>query len=303
MGLGISINKSVWQQIVNVLKIPPYSETKRFGLNTENSLPLIFGKCVFPLIESFQLLLQPKPSDAKRFYFDLCLQCFEENISFLERTDLNICNYCGSTSQPSIKWDYLRNSRKLLQCRRYNPGFYKRLSHFKQWLYRLQGKEKNNVTSDVLHTIRVFLFNENTINISFWTIKNALRRLKLQIYYKNACFIMKEIRGHAVFDMSKHQEDKLIYMFLSMADVYTNVLHTQVPIRVNMLSYPYIIRKLCEICKWYRVARVIPFLKSHSSIINQDQIWCLICSQMNWPFIPTKPWLDIDHRSADRKPQ
>jgi hypothetical protein len=190
-----------------------------------------------------------------------------------------------------------------VQCRQYNPDFYKRIGHFKQWLNRLQGKEKNNITSLEINQIRKLLNVENTKKISFWTIKNALRRLNLKKHYSHTAFIMKEIRGYPVFEMSIQQQESLLRMFTSLSDVYEQVVKQFTKTRVNMLSYPYIIRKLCELKRWHRVSKVIPFLKSHSSIIQQDQIWSLVCRLKGWTFIPTKPWLEVDHRSADRKPQ
>jgi hypothetical protein len=301
--LGLRISNQVWTDITNCLTIPHYSHTKRVGLSLEQELPIILGFCVTPVISSFQIYKEKIPQEINRIYHDMCYSCYEESIVLNDRLDILTCSYCGATSIAITHWDHVRETRTIIKCRKYNPGFYKRISHFKQWMYRFQGKERNKVTSEVITKVKSFLQQENTKGVSFWTIKNALRRLHLQRFYGNTGYIMKEIRGYPVFEMSSGQQEELVQMFISLSCVYENVVNIQTKYRVNMLSYPYIIRKLCELKKWNKVAKVIPFLKSYSSIINQDHIWCLVCKQKGWVFTPTRPWLDIDHRSADRKPQ
>lgn len=301
--MGISISKIVWQNIIKTFKIPHYSYTKRIGIAYEQSMPLLYGVGLIPILPDFSFQNSLQPEKSKRIYYDLCLQCFSENMIYDTRLDINVCKYCGNTSISKTHWNHVRSSRRILKCRQYNPDFYKRIGHFKQWLYRLQGKEKNTVTATDIEKIQNFLKGENTKRICFWTIKNALRRLQMKHHYSHTAFIMKVIRGSPVFEMSSQQQNALIQMFVSLSDVYEQVVKQFTKTRVNMLSYPYIIRKLCELKRWNRVSKVIPFLKSHSSIIQQDQIWSLVCKLKGWTFIPTKPWSEIDHRSADRKPQ
>lgn len=302
--MGISIQKTIWKNVLEALKIPHYSHTKRVGLSNQHYIPIILGVGIIPILSHVQIEFGvSQPTNTKRIYYDICLECFQEEMIYDTKQDVQVCTYCGNTCNPNTIWNHTRESRKILRCRTYNPEFYKRISHFRDWLNRLQGKERHKVSTKVIDDVKTLLQHENTKGVSFWTIKNALRRLKYSRHYCNTVYIMSQIRGYPVFVMTPSQQDELVKMFISLSDVYENVLRNHTNIRVNMLSYPYMIRKLCELKDWDHVSKVIPFLKSHSSIINQDQIWALVCRQKKWKFIPTRPWSDIDHRSADHKPQ
>jgi hypothetical protein len=57
--------------------------------------------------------------------------------------------------------------------------------------------------------------------------------------------------------------------------------------RKNLLSYSYILFKLCEIHEWYDVCEVSYLLKTNSKLNNLDESWFKICTIANWPFIPS----------------
>ena len=150
----------------------------------------------------------------------------------------------------------------------------------KYWLLRLQGKEPCKITRDELDLVQAELVRENRLSVEYDLVKAVLRRLNMQRYYHHVVYIMRELSGHPLVQLTRRQEEILLQLFHQLEDVSLYK-------RVNMLSYPYLIRKFCELRGWMEMAKVIPMLKSSPRLIQQDQLWHSVCRQKNWRFIPT----------------
>jgi hypothetical protein len=203
--------------------------------------------------------------------------------------------HCGHDEMYVAPENYIRSSRKTLVARTYSPECYKRLVHYKFWIKRLQGKEQNKVTTTMIEEIKNLMIKDNYQGVHYWNTRNAMKRLGYSLYYDNTIYIMSRIRGTPLVQLSKKQETILIQMFLNLQHAFLQVSHG----RANMLSYPYIIKKICEIKKWNNMARVIPTLKSHLRIHIQDELWKKVCVQMGWPFIPTERWTLLETRAPN----
>jgi hypothetical protein len=294
------LTKQAWTDIVHLLKVPHFSYTKRIGLIHEKYIPIIFDEDILlpHLHITYDLLeYQPCMENTTRLAIHQCKDCLEETMRYDSRLELMVCIECGSQAIHVETPSYVRSSRALMTARMFSNDFSKRLSHFRFWLKRIQGKERHHVTDQVIQDVRALLSQDNCRGIHYWTIRNALRRLGYQIFYDNTVYIMGKIRGTPLVMMTSSQEQQLIKMFLELQKAF-EALHNR---RVNMLSYPYLIKKLCELKHWHRMAKVIPTLKSRTRIIIQDELWHTICEYNKWPFIPTMQWTYLDTRSVDGK--
>ena len=57
--------------------------------------------------------------------------------------------------------------------------------------------------------------------------------------------------------------------------------------RKNFLSYSYVLHKFCELLEYDNLLPHFPLLKSREKLQQQDNIWKLICKDLNWEFIPS----------------
>lgn len=260
------------------------------------NVPCIYDYTVRPMIPRFVLEFGSRPPNliSRRINLFCCSQCLStDHTVFDTRVDLLVCQNCGSTSIPSSRDDYKRWTRKLYRPRTYSDSFYKREVHFRNWLMRLQGKERRRVPGAVIDSIKACMKADNIRQTNYWVIRALLKRLKLTKYYANANQIGNTIRGHPAFSLSVRHEKELIVLFLSLREVYEQITDQ----RVNMLHYPYVIRKLCEHKGWTRMASAIPLLKSTSRIQALDVLWKRICEIKHWSFQATALHSRIDTRS------
>jgi hypothetical protein len=113
-------------------------------------------------------------------------------------------------------------------------------------------------------------------------IKMALKQLKLQRYYNNIYYIMRQLLGHALVEFRKINEARLLALFLRIQEPFSRIQNG----RTNMISYQFVIKKFCELLG-YSLAYYIPLLKSRANLQRQDCIWKGICDQLGLPFYPS----------------
>lgn len=299
--IPIALNSEVWENIKKVLCIPHFSHTKKLDLIYQNQIPVIFGFNVKPVLSCVSLFLDTeyKNEQTIRLYTGLCNVCYNEYLNHNQRLDLMVCGYCGTTSTYNeVSW-YTSSNRRNKVARKFSNDFHKRVLHFKYWLKRLQGKEKQVVPHEVISRIKTHIKVQNVKGIHYWIIRNALKSLGLQSYYPNTVSIMCSIRGKPLFKLDRKHEEELVSTFLSLQDVFSTLKSK----RVNMLSYPFVIKKICELKGWKKLANVIPTLKSHSRLLSQDMMWREICTLKNWDFTPTAQWSFLESRSLSSKPR
>lgn len=284
---------------MDILQVPHFSHTKRLQLTLEKHLPVIYQpggwEPQLPIDIVLWSLEKPIPP-WERIDWSRCLHCGEQDsIAYVERRDVNQCQECGAEQTYNPPVLYRRDSRRLVVSRSFSPDFQKRSVHFRFWLRRLQGKERHRVPFGVIENIRQLLVRDNQHEVHYWNVRDALKRLGCSQYYDHTISIMSQLRGTPLALLTANQERLLEEMFLQLRIPFLQLEGD----RVNMLSYPYVIKKLCEIRGWWKMARVIPTLKSHTRIVMQDLCWRKICAAAHWPFIPTPLWTAQETRSPN----
>lgn len=259
---------------------------------------MIYSKqFLLPILSLDSVVFRGRPSEpSKRIAIHQCSKCFQENLRYDRKLDLMKCVHCGNHEIYVVSVNYVRSSRKILMARKYSPEHYKRLVHFRFWIKRLQGKESNKVTDEMIEKIRELMIKDNFQGCHYWNTRNAMKRLGYYNYYDHVCYIMSRIRGTPLVSLTKKQENILVQMFLEIQDAYLQVSEK----RANMLSYAYIIKKLCELKNWNAMARIIPTLKSHIRIQLQDSLWRKVCQIKGWRFIPTAKFGALETRAPNR---
>jgi hypothetical protein len=162
---------------------------------------------------------------------------------------------------------------------------YKKINHFKEILAQYQGKETTQIPPEVIENIKQQIKKERIQldELTYNKSKEILKKLGYNKYYEHIQFIKNKL-GIKPPVFSPEFEDTLCNLFNELLSPYSKFCPND---RVNFLNYYYVLYKLCESLDEVRYLHDIPMLKDREKIIEQDEIWKRMCSELNWGFIPT----------------
>lgn len=204
-----------------------------------------------------------------------CKRCSSDK--FVVRAENRICCFCGESGFYEPESAILLASSSFF--RGFNDNSSKRVTHFKNWMARLQGKERCDITSREIDKISAHIKTYPNSMTEYQCIRLAMKELGLQKYYNHVYYVMREVYGYAMVEFRKINEARLLAMFLRIQEPFARITSC----RTNMLSYQFLIKKFCQLLG-YKVHAYIPNLKSRSNLQQQDVIWKQICDQLGLPF-------------------
>ena len=202
-----------------------------------------------------------------------CENCGIEKIYYPSEGSF-ICEECGDMTDIIIDDDFVI---KDISC-------YHRSGRFKEWLNQFQAKENAEIEESVYQCIINELSKKRIkdfSNLNRTIIREILRKLNLTKYYDNVTFIINKLNNIPAPKISYSLEKKLLFMFDMIEEIWPIVKPKN---RKNMLSYPYILHKLCELLEEDELLPSFPLLKSQDVLREQDRIWKRICDKLNWEF-------------------
>jgi len=213
---------------------------------------------------------------------DICNKCKQGEMISVEHEGILVCNNCSN----SIKF-LIENEKPSYKEPPKEVCFYayKRINHFREILAQFQAKETTQIPDEVLENIKNQIKKER-ITIDQITNKKAkeiLKKLGHNKYYEHIPFI-KDKLGIKPPIMSSELEETLCNLFMDIQGPYAKYCPDY---RVNFLNYYYTVYKLCELLDQKHFLPYFPMLKDREKRIEQDEIWCKICNELDWEFIPT----------------
>jgi len=215
------------------------------------------------------------------FMNDKCKLC-KNNMSFgLVDSEL-VCEKCGYTENIIInseKTSYKDPPREV------SYFAYKRINHFNEWLAQFQAKESTEI-SDVIYK-NIYDEIHKNVNLDIQKIKpkqmkSILKKLGYNKYYEHIPHIINIMSGKKAPSLSRKEEEQLRSLFKEIQIPFSN---NCPPNRKNFLSYSYVLHKFCELLEYDYLLPFFPLLKSREKLLQQDQIWKLICNDLCWQFI------------------
>jgi len=215
------------------------------------------------------------------FMNDICKLC-KNNMSFgLVDSEL-VCEKCGYTENIIInseKTSYKDPPREV------SYFAYKRINHFNEWLAQFQAKESTEI-SDVIYK-NIYDEIHKNVNLDIQKIKpkqmkSILKKLGYNKYYEHIPHIINIMSGKKAPSLSRKEEEQLRSLFKEIQIPFSN---NCPPNRKNFLSYSYVLHKFCELLEYDYLLPYFPLLKSREKLLQQDQIWKLICNDLCWQFI------------------
>ena len=212
----------------------------------------------------------------------ICKICNNERI-FEQSEGLIICPYCGT--QEKILIDNDKSSYKD-PPREISYFAYKKINHFNEWLAQFQAKETTDIPPEVYDSIRTELKKENInpLTVKQKKIRDTLKKLNLNKYYEHVPHILNRLSGKPAPKIPRQTEEKLRIMF---KDIQTPWIKHCPSNRSNFFSYSYVLYKCLELLEEDQFLRYFTLLKSREKLAEQDNIWKLICKDLQWEYIKT----------------
>ena len=164
---------------------------------------------------------------------------------------------------------------------------YKRINHFNEWLAQFQAKETTEISDEVYKAIYDEIKKNKSIildDISYSQVREILKKLQLNKYYEHIPHIINFINGKKAPILKRYEEEKLRSLFKEIQIPFTNNCPQE---RKNFLSYSYVLHKFCQLLEYDELLEFFPLLKSREKLQQQDQIWKLICKELQWEYIPS----------------
>lgn len=293
----LAINKQTWARVQKRCVGSTYTQSKRFQLFSEPDLPCITSTH-YPAVgkkshdfDALKIWACQLPVSIYPCFYSMCPKCYSDDLRITSRNQ-KVCVACGTVTDDQVDTVtsfaeshgapvYTGRVLKPKLPRSHSvQNVNKRVNHFKYWLARLQGKQTSNrVTGEVIHQVQDRLYRRCITRPECEDIKHILRELRLQRLYTHIHFILYSITGQPLILLEPEHEQQLVTMFRQLQAPFAKYSH-----RVNMLSYPYVVRKLFEILGWDDAAAIIPLLKSNEKVRNQDVVWREICLELGWPY-------------------
>ena len=212
---------------------------------------------------------------------DKCKLC-NHTISYELIDSKLICEKCGYTE------DIIINSEKVSYKdppREVSYFAYKRINHFNEWLAQFQAKESTEISDEIYANI----YNDIIKNINMdikqikpKQLKSILKQLGYNKYYEHIPHIINVLNGNKAPCLSRQEEEQLRSLFKEIQLPFSNNCPET---RKNFLSYSYVLHKFCELLEYDYLLHYFPLLKSREKLLQQDQIWKLICKDLNWQYI------------------
>lgn len=217
---------------------------------------------------------------------DGCTHC---NVQMQLYTTLSmlVCPRCGCTRA------FLDATANLLafsdDSYEYGSFSYKRINHFSEWLASVQAKENLEVPREILTDVMQRLYDERITaveNITVHKVRDILKKLRLRKYYEHVQLITCKITGRKPPCMTLEMEERIKACFQAASQSFQR--HCP-PNRKNFISYSLVIYKLCELLGYREFMPYFTLLKGRDKLTKMDEIWRLICADLDWTFIPCVP--------------
>lgn len=170
---------------------------------------------------------------------------------------------------------------------------YERVSHFKEFLTRLEGTERTvipeNVITALLRECQQMRLDplKQPQKITYRFVRLALRRTGFCNYFENITQLISRLTGRPPNIFSDEQRNTLISIF----DMIQIPFEKHRGKRKNFLSYAYVLYKLCELLGLRMFLPYLPLLKAPENLLATDLIWQKICEECNFEYIPTQ-WIN-----------
>ena len=185
-----------------------------------------------------------------------------------------VCDNCGMCSkfigeQCNLNVEYSKVVK-------YYP--YKKINHFVNHLRNLQGKKYLSLTKQEIRKIKLYTFTKD-----YNGVKKALKFLGLGKYYENIHFLLFKLFQIEPIRIHFKIQEKLVAMFAQMQHSFVKY---HPALRINFLSYNYVIYKLAMIIDQPEIYKNLRLLVSKKKLVEHEKVFKQICGDLGWTWTP-----------------
>lgn len=164
---------------------------------------------------------------------------------------------------------------------------YKRINHFNEWLQQIQAKESTDIPQHIIQSVMEELYVRRITcsrDITPRVVRDILRVLKFRKTYEHVAQITSKITGENALRIPAEAEETCRLMFIAVQPVFDKVCPKD---RKNFLSYAYILFKFFQLLGYDQLLDTFSLLKGRDKLQKQDDIFKLICDELDWEFVPS----------------
>lgn len=217
---------------------------------------------------------------------DMCHYCSNGEFIPREEEGIMICNNVDCGKFIHYVYDSSKPSNKEPPS---EPSYtaYIRLNHFKEILSQFQAKETTQIPDEVIENIKNRIKKERIKDIqkelNYDKMREILRKLGYNKYFEHIQFINSKF-GIRPPIMNEQLHETLCFLFIEIQKPWA--VHCP-PSRTNFFNYTYTLYQLCVLLDQTQYLPYIPLMKDREKQLEQDQIWCKVCKDLDWEYHPT----------------
>lgn len=164
---------------------------------------------------------------------------------------------------------------------------YKKVVHLRDWIMRVQCKQKSMISAEDLELVRGELRKLNlTTREDYMSratsglIKDILKKLKKPKLYEKIPQIKEHLTGQRL-DIPDSVAQKLENMFQEIQPVFERI---KAPGRKSFLRYSFVLNKLFRLLDMPDVAEHFALLKCRDKQYAHEAYWRRICRELGWRY-------------------
>jgi len=230
------------------------------------------------IVESYLL----KVDKNKKYSKEKCGYCKSKKLLYLSKFTYTCYNCNYST-------DFVIRMSKLHRIAVYNEkkSNYKKIEYCTSFLNKLQIKHIPDINPKTFVRIREYI-KLNYINIKILTprkVRGILKKIGKSKIYCYTSYIYNKLTGQKPPKIDPHDIEIILEKFLEVESIWHDIKTCD---RVSSLSYPSCIYKIIELVGRYDdYLKYFNITESYKNIEKLDGYWAIICSRLQWEYIPT----------------
>ena len=211
------------------------------------------------------------------------LNCPDCKIKLFKKDEyLFLCTNCGFSIKHFANTCSFQENNRINISQRY---VYDKRAHFGDSIKKFQAKQNTTIHKNVYDTL-LDKIKKHQIPLEKLSHKHIYEFLKLTNFsdhYEDITLIYSEITNTPAPDIT-HLEEKLFKLFDEIDPIYERVKPKG---RVNFLNGQFLLFKLLQKLKFPCSEEDFCVLKTRDKMLEHDQIWKKICTQLCWNYIAT----------------
>ena len=201
-----------------------------------------------------------------------------------ENEATQVCTQCGNVEKyqhtdVSMTKSYTYCDHMIQNRERYT---YKRITHFRQWLDKLQGKD--HIPHDVIEKIRGALAQlPFTEQVSNYRMRQILKETGCNAYFNSIPAIKKIIYKIEPPTLTPTERLEVESLFKEIDATFAKHIYISRN-RRNMLSYAYVLSKILDLLQIQNRFTDLKPLKHADKIRDANEMWEVICDDLGVAF-------------------